>query len=135
MRILSMEDSYLKHNELIEVAIEMFYQDSSKDNLVKLLEAIRNRMNKDAFLEAVVDMEHIDGVVLNPWDKFFLLDKELIKTLMDANKEPKPENHIFFDVGDITKLNCECIVIYSCFNQDTYDMFQSFIELVKKGDW
>lgn len=178
-----MEDSYLKHNDLIEVAIEMFYQDSSKDNLVKLLEAIRNRMNQeghfiipvetpqaavdmidisnikvwdvvtagedlhfkmrqletkdgrqwlvaftsqkemdkgesssvisnfmDSFLEAVVDMEHIDGVILNPWDKFFLLDKELIKVMMDANQEPKPVNHIYFDMGDITKLNCECIV-------------------------
>lgn len=173
----------MKHNDLIELAIEMFYQDSSKDNLVKLLEEIRNRMNQeghfiipvetpqaavdmidisnikvgdvvtagenlhfkmrqletkdgrqwlvaftsqketdkgesssvisnfmDSFLEAVVDMEHIDGVILNPWDKFFLLDKELIKVMMDANQEPKPVNHIYFDMGDITKLNCECIV-------------------------
>lgn len=179
----TMEDSYLKHNDLIEVAIEMFYQDSSKENLVKLLEAIRNKMNQeghfiipvetpqaavdmidisnvkvgdvvtagedlhfkmrqletkdgrqwlvaftsqkemdkgesssvisnfmDSFLEAVVNMEHIDGVILNPWDKFFLLDKELIKVMLDANKEPKPVNHIYFDMGDITKLNCECIV-------------------------
>ena len=179
----SLEDCFLQGNDVIEVAIDMFYQDSSKDNLVKLLESIRNRMNQDghllipvetpqaavnmidpehvnvgdivtaqedlhfkmrqletkdgkqwlvaftsqeemnkgesssvisnftdAFLEAVMEMEDIAGVILNPWDKFFLLDKELIKVMLDVNKEPKPENHIYFDIGDITKLNCECIV-------------------------
>ncbi len=30
--------------------------------------------------------------------------------MIDENKELKPENHICFDIGDITKLNCECIV-------------------------
>lgn len=178
----TMNDSYLDGNDVIEVAIDMFYKDSSKDNLVKLLEAIRNRMNNDGhlilpvetpqaavdmldlehikagdvvtakedlhfrmrkletkdgrswlvaftsndemkkgesssvisnfmdqFLEAVLDMD-VAGVILNPWDKFFLLDKELIQIIFDANKESKPQNHIYFDMGDITKLNCECIV-------------------------
>lgn len=179
----STEDSFLQGNDVIVVAIDMFYQDSSKDNLVKLLESIRNRMNQaghllipvetpqaalnmidpehikvgdvvtaqedlhfkmrqletkdgkqwlvaftskeemnkgesssvisnftDGFLEAVMEMEQIAGVILNPWDKFFLLDKELIQVMLDANKEPKPENYIYFDIGDITNLNCECIV-------------------------
>ena len=178
----TMNDSYLDGNDVIEVAIDMFYQDSAKDNLVKLLEAIRNRMNNDGhfiipvetpqaavdmidlehikvgdvvtakedlhfrmrqletkdgrqwlvaftnqkemkkgestsvisnfmdqFLDAVLDMD-VDGVVINPWDKFFLLDKALIQIVIDANKKPKPQNHIYFEMGDITKLNCECIV-------------------------
>ena len=177
-----MNDSYLDGNDVIEVAIDMFYKDSSKDNLVKLLEAIRNRMNNDGhlilpvetpqaavdmldlehikvgdvvtakedlhfrmrqletkdgrqwlvaftnqkemqkgesssvisnfmdqFLNAVLDMD-VAGVILNPWDKFFLLDKELIQIIIDANSQPKLQNHIYFDKGDITKLNCECIV-------------------------
>ena len=177
-----MNDSYLDGNDVIEVAINIFYKDSSKDNLVKLLEAIRNRMNNDGhlilpvetpqaavdmldlkhikagdvvtakedlhfrirqletkdgrqwlvaftnqkemqkgesssvisnfmdqFLNAVLDMD-VAGVILNPWDKFFLLDKELIQIIIDANRQPKPQNHIYFDKGDITKLNCECIV-------------------------
>lgn len=177
-----MNDSYLDGNDVIEVAIDMFYQESSKDNLVKLLEAIRNRMNNDGyfiipietpqaavdmidlehikvgdvvtakedlhfrmrqletkdgrqwlvaftsqkemqkgesssvisnfmdqFLDAVLDMD-VAGVILNPWDKFFLLDKELIQIVIDANKKPKPQNHIYFEMGDITKLDCECIV-------------------------
>jgi ADP-ribosylglycohydrolase len=39
------------------------------------------------FLEAVLEMNQVDGVILNPWDKKFLLDKELIRLIFDANKE------------------------------------------------
>ncbi len=36
-----------------------------------------------------------------------MLDKNLLKMVLDASK---PNNHIYFDVGDITKLDVECIV-------------------------
>ena len=49
-----------------------------------------------------------DGIVINPWGgKAFLLTKEMIAAILDADK---PENHIYFDVGDITKLDVEAIV-------------------------
>lgn len=49
-----------------------------------------------------------DGIVINPWgERAFLLTKEMIGAILDADK---PENHIYFDVGDITKLDVEAIV-------------------------
>ena len=40
-------DPFLAGNELIEVAIDKFYADSCKENLVGILEAIRQRMHAD----------------------------------------------------------------------------------------
>ena len=49
-----------------------------------------------------------DGIVINPWGgKAFLLTKDMIGAILEADK---PENHIYFDVGDITKLDVEVIV-------------------------
>lgn len=49
----------------------------------------------------------MEGLVINPWGKTFLLNKDLINMILDADK---PQNHIYFDVGDITKLNVDVIV-------------------------
>ena len=49
-----------------------------------------------------------DGYIINPWGgKAFLLTKELMQLILDVNK---PENGIYFEVGDITKLDVEVIV-------------------------
>ena len=46
--------------------------------------------------------------MINPWGgKAFLLTKDMIGAILEADK---PENHIYFDVGDITKLDVEVIV-------------------------
>ena len=47
------------------------------------------------------------GIIINPWDKSFKLTKELIQMIFDADK---PENLIYFEVADITKLNVDVIV-------------------------
>lgn len=47
------------------------------------------------------------GIVINPWGNSFLLTKELIGLILKANT---PDNHIYFDVGDITRLDVEAIV-------------------------
>jgi O-acetyl-ADP-ribose deacetylase (regulator of RNase III) len=47
------------------------------------------------------------GIVINPWGNSFMLTKELIDVILEANK---PENHIYFDIGDITKLDADDIV-------------------------
>ena len=60
----------------------------------------------DAFLKGCRDMKE-DGIILNPWGKSFLLTKELIHLILEADK---PENHIFFEMGDITKLKVDAIV-------------------------
>ena len=49
-----------------------------------------------------------EGFIINPWGgKAFLLTKELMQLILDVNK---PENGIYFEVGDITKLDVEVIV-------------------------
>lgn len=47
------------------------------------------------------------GIILNPWGQSFLLSKELLNLILDADK---PENHIYFEMGDITKLKVDAIV-------------------------
>ena len=166
-------------NRIIEEAAAQFYSESTKDNLILLLEAIRRRMHEDGqFLipvippQAVFDsfdvdkirigetltvsedlhfkIHHLetddgknwlaaftgreelekgtvcsaifsdigdllrscremneDGILLNPWGSSFKLTKELIGIILDADR---PENHIYFDAGDITRLNIEAIV-------------------------
>lgn len=49
----------------------------------------------------------IEGVVINPWDKPFFLSKDMIEAIFRANI---PENHIYLNEGDITQLDCDCIV-------------------------
>ncbi len=60
----------------------------------------------DALLKNCKEMSE-EGIILNPWSESFLLTKDLICLILDADK---PENGICFDVGDITKLKVEAIV-------------------------
>ncbi len=60
----------------------------------------------DQFLKSCRNMAE-DGVIINPWDKPFLLTKELIELIFAADK---PQNHIYFEMGDITKLKVDAIV-------------------------
>lgn len=48
-----------------------------------------------------------EGIVLNPWGNAFVLQKSMIRAILDADK---PKNQIYFDVGDITNLEVEAIV-------------------------
>ena len=48
-----------------------------------------------------------DGIIINPWGQTFMLTKELITLILNADK---PQNHIYFDLGDITKLDVDAIV-------------------------
>ena len=47
------------------------------------------------------------GVFINPWGNSFLLTKELLNLILDADKS---ENHIYFEMGDITRLKVDAIV-------------------------
>lgn len=59
------------------------------------------------FLKFVLRHEYITGLLLNPWGGSLLLRRPLIQLLLEADK---PENHIYFEVCDITTLKTECIV-------------------------
>ena len=53
-------DSFLDGNELIDEAIERFYADGSKDNLITVLDAIRQRMHADGHFIFPVIMDEED---------------------------------------------------------------------------
>ena len=53
-------DSFLDGNELIDEAIERFYADGSKDNLIAVLDAIRQRMHADGHFIFPVIMDEED---------------------------------------------------------------------------
>lgn len=166
-------------NGTIEKAIEQFYTQTTKENLIAMLESILQRMHEDGQWiipvippQAALNMIDVDnikvgqkytisedlyfklhhlqttdgqtwlvaftsrdecakgegsstitqdikqmlkncrnmneaGIIINPWDKSFKLTKELIQMILNADK---PENHIFFRVGDITELEVDVIV-------------------------
>ena len=172
-------DEGLAGNMGIENAIEQYYANQSKETVIGVLEAVRQRMHEDGCFvvpvilpQAAIDMidiEHVKvgdtisspeelhfklhhletqdgqqwlvaftsheeyekgesastvingiedmlkgcrdmpeaGIIINPWGNSFLLTKELIHLILKANT---PENHIYFDVGDITRLDIEAIV-------------------------
>ena len=60
----------------------------------------------DSILKGCRDMEEA-GIIINPWEHNFLLTKELIGLILEADK---PDNHIYFEVGDITKMKVDAIV-------------------------
>ena len=60
----------------------------------------------DSILEGCSDFSG-EGIVINPWGKPFTLTKELIEMILKADR---PENRIYFDVGDITRLQVDAIV-------------------------
>ena len=59
------------------------------------------------FIKFTLRNNHIDGLLLDPWGESLLLGRELLQLILDADK---PENHIYFEVCDITTLKTECIV-------------------------
>ena len=172
-------DTSLDGNEAIEEAIKHYYAEQNKENLIAILETIRQRMHNDGhFMIPVIppkaalnmmDLEHVRvgdtvqseeelhfklhhletsdgkqwlvafttreeyekgektsiisnfidsylkgckdmneaGIIINPWGQSFLLTKELINLILDADK---PDNHIYFEIGDITKMKVDVIV-------------------------
>lgn len=60
----------------------------------------------DGMLKGCKDMDE-PGIIINPWGNSFKLTKKLINAILDADK---PDNHIYFDIGDITRLDVDVIV-------------------------
>ena len=58
-------------------------------------------------VKAALEDDGKKGLILNPWENPIFLDKNMLKMVLDASR---PNNHIYFDIGDITKLDVECIV-------------------------
>ena len=174
------DDPFLTGNKTIEDAIDCYYEDSNKENLIKVLESIRMRMHDNGHfiipvippkqqLAEMINIEHVKvgdvvtaqedmhfklhhlqtndgkvwlvvftsrgeyekgdrvsvisnfidvtlkglkdmqeaGIIINPWGRSFLLTKELLNLILDADK---PQNHIYFEMGDITEMKVDAIV-------------------------
>ena len=174
------EDPFLTGNRTIEEAIDRYYADPGKENLIAVLESIRIRMHEDGHfiipvippeqqLAEMIDVEHVKvgdvvtaqedlhfrlhhlqtndgkvwlaaftsreefekgeqvsvisnfidttlkglrnmneaGIIINPWGSSFLLTKELVDLILIADR---PENHIYFEMGDITEMKVDAIV-------------------------
>ena len=62
------------------------------------------------FLKAVLETEGVEGVIINPWDNAFSLDKDAIKLFFEACENNATRRGIYLELGDITKLDVDCIV-------------------------
>lgn len=51
--------------------------------------------------------EDVNGILLNPFGRNFSLTKEMCRTILESEI---PENRVKFAIGDITQLDCDCIV-------------------------
>lgn len=61
-------------------------------------------------LKGAKDFKQEAGIAINPFGKTFLFSKELIAKTLSGEKTAPLENKILFDIGDITKMDIECIV-------------------------
>lgn len=62
------------------------------------------------YLKAVLQMEGVEGVVINPWDNAFSMDKDIINMFFEAIEQDTARRGIYLELGDITKLDVDCIV-------------------------
>ena len=62
-----------------------------------------------ALLEGTLQVESVEGLVINPWGKSFFLSKDLIAMLL-KRVDDLPKGQIFIDKGDITTYECDAIV-------------------------
>ena len=62
------------------------------------------------FIRMTLQMEEVEGVIINPWDNAFSFDKDTIKLFFEASKNNTTRRGIYLEFGDITKLNVDCIV-------------------------
>jgi len=63
----------------------------------------------ESFLQGVLSMPGIAGAVINPFGKEIFLPKSIISLILFKPYHVS-QSRIFFEQGDITQLNCECIV-------------------------
>lgn len=58
-------------------------------------------------LPRVAAIQEVEGIVINPWGTAFSLRRSMIEEILRINN---PKSQIFFNLGDITTLECDAIV-------------------------
>lgn len=67
------------------------------------------QMPFEGFLESLLGIDGIEGIVLNPGKGgSYMIDKAMIKNLIATTKNPT--KRLMYSIGDITKMDMECIV-------------------------
>ena len=89
-----MQDEKLQGNEKIEAAIEGLKKEPTQDMLAQTRTVIRRRMKEadkvmSAFMgnmrqlfEAGLKTEEVKGIIVNPWNRTIMLDKNLIRIIL-----------------------------------------------------
>ena len=62
------------------------------------------------FFKTVESNSEVAGVIINPWGKACMLPLEIVKKMLAMYHSPMNKSQIYFEKGDITKLDCDCIV-------------------------
>lgn len=91
-------DEGLQGNEKIETAIAALQQEASEEMLAHTLTVIRRRMkeggqfiiavepptggNQMQIFRAVLAAEEAKGIIVNPWNRTIMLDKNLIRIIL-----------------------------------------------------
>lgn len=60
--------------------------------------------------ERVLNISEVSGVLINPWSKSFFAPKDMISKMIEMANKVRVKNQIYLALGDISALNCECIV-------------------------
>lgn len=84
---------------------------TNADELAKGQPSASLEVDMGELLNLVKDNDEIDGIVLNPWGISFLLDKDMIEMIIDADDAPMIKSHIFINEGDIRDVDVDCIVV------------------------
>lgn len=89
-----MQDEKLQGNEKIEAAIEGLKKEPTQEMLAHTLTVIRRRMkgadkvmpafmgNMRQLFETVLKTEEVKGIIVNPWNRTIMLDKNLIRIIL-----------------------------------------------------
>lgn len=62
------------------------------------------------FFKSVESNSEVAGVIINPWGKSCFLPVDIVKKMLAMYHSPMNKSQIYFEKGDITKLDCDCIV-------------------------
>lgn len=60
--------------------------------------------------KTVTEAEGVVGLLINPWGKPCMLPVEIVKKMLAMYHNPMNQSQIYFEKGDITQLDCDCIV-------------------------
>ena len=61
-------------------------------------------------LQMVMQREELEGLLINPWGNSFFLDKGMLAKILEAGQNSLFQSHIYLERGDITEIECACIV-------------------------